>query len=269
MSERYAILSDLHMGREPWRASAEMLRPLWQGVDHLIINGDVAELLDPRYVDLAEQETLRLQELCEADRVTLTLLAGNHDPDVTDQHFLFLAEQKILITHGDSVHPAIAPWCATAPLMQAAFEKAMAASPLQTHNDLASRLAATKTAARAKWEHVRGGNFHMMGLKRMLRRPMSFFEVLRYWHRFPDDAAAFVEKYAPQSSVLITGHTHKKGIWTRRGKTIINTGGFAFPTTPRRVVIEGTRIVVHEAIKDGKVYHPAPKAVAEIDVKSE
>ncbi len=266
MPEKYAILSDLHMGREPWRARAEMMRPLWQGVDHLIINGDVAELYDPRYIDLAEQETLRLQELCEADGVTLTLLAGNHDPDVTDQHFLFMADQKILITHGDSVHPAIAPWCATAPLMQAAFDKAMASFPVETKDLLSSRLAATKTAARTKWEHVREGNFHMMGLKRMIRRPISFFEVLRYWHRFPDDAAGFMEKYAPQSTVLITGHTHHKGIWTRRGKTIINTGGFAFPTTPRRVIVEGTKITVHEAIKNGEVYHAAAKPVAEIQV---
>jgi predicted phosphodiesterase len=246
-----------------------MLRPLWQGVDHLIINGDVAELDDPRYCDLARKETLRLQELCEQDGVTLTLLAGNHDPDVTDQHFLFMADQKILITHGDSVHPAIAPWCATAPLMQAAFDRAMASIAVESKDQLASRLEATKTAARAKWEHLKSGNFHMMGLKRMVRRPWSFFQVLNYWHRFPDDAAAFVEKYAPQSKVLITGHTHHKGIWTRRGKTIINTGGFAFPTTPRRVVIEGTTITVHEAIKHGEGYHAAAKPVAEIDLKSE
>jgi UDP-2,3-diacylglucosamine pyrophosphatase LpxH len=217
MPEKYAILSDLHMGRQPWRASADMLRPLWQGVDHLIINGDVAELDDPRYSDLAHKETLRLQELCEQDGVTLTLLAGNHDPNVTDQHFLFLLDQKILVTHGDSIHPAIAPWCLTAPLMREAFDKAMEGFPVESKDQLSSRLEATKHAARTKWSHLRDGNFHVMGLKRMIRRPWAFFQVLHYWHKFPSDAAAFVEKYAPQSTVLISGHTHRQGIWRRRG----------------------------------------------------
>jgi predicted phosphodiesterase len=254
MAQTYAILSDLHMGREPWRCTPEMVRPLWQGVDHLIINGDVAELDDPRYSDLAQRETLRLQELCEADGVTLTLLAGNHDPDVTDQHFLFLAGGKILITHGDSIHPAIAPWCATAPLMQAAFDKAMASFPVESKDQLGTRLEATKTAARAKWSHLKQDNFHMMGLKRMIRRPWSFLQVLHYWYRFPDEAAAFVEQYAPQAQVLIAGHTHHQGVWRRRGKTIINSGGFAFPARPRRVLIEGETITVEGATRRGESY---------------
>ena len=51
---RIVILSDTHLsdGRRG-AGSAEALRPLWQGADRLILNGDTAEPRSPRPRDAA------------------------------------------------------------------------------------------------------------------------------------------------------------------------------------------------------------------------
>src|SRR4051812_2337227 len=125
MGERYIILSDLHLGKDPGRLRPGMLRGIWRRGDHLIINGDLAEVHDPRYQVEARRLTLELQEICEADGVTLTLLAGNHDPGLSDRRHLFLHGGDVLVTHGDAVTPSVAPWCVTAPLMREAYDVAM------------------------------------------------------------------------------------------------------------------------------------------------
>ena len=43
MSDKFVIISDLHLGRDPRRVTADMLRPVWKGADHLIVNGDAAD----------------------------------------------------------------------------------------------------------------------------------------------------------------------------------------------------------------------------------
>jgi len=265
MSDRFLILSDLHLGRQPDRATADMMRPLWKGSQHVIINGDVAELYDPRYIESAEVQTLRLQDLCEQDGVTLTLLAGNHDPDVTDQRYLLMADDKILVTHGDSVDPAIAPWCSTAPVMRAAFDRTIASFPVESHEHLETRLAATRSAALAKWDLIKD-DLHSVGFRRMLRRPWAFAQVLNYWYRFPDESVKFLARYAPSASVMITGHTHRQGIWKRGERTIINTGGFAFPAHPRAVTLEGNSLAVHRIDRRGDSYHLAAEPIFRLDV---
>jgi len=265
MPEKFVILSDLHLGRQPWRATADMLRGVWAGADHVVVNGDVAELYDPRYIAAAEKETLRLQELCEEDNVKLTLLAGNHDPYVTEQRYLYLADGKVLITHGDTIDPAIAPWCATAPIMRETFARTIASVPVETRQSLETRLLATHHAALAKWDVITNDP-HKVGFKRMLRRPWSFFHVIQYWRRFPREAEKFMEQYAPSAKVLVTGHTHRQGVWRRGERTIINTGAYAFPAKPRVVRMEGDRLTVHHVDRLGDTFSVRADPIAVVDV---
>lgn len=265
MPERFLIMSDLHLGRQPWRATADKMRTAWEGHDHLIINGDVAELYDPRFVAEAERQTLRLQELCEADGISMTLIAGNHDPYVTEQRYLYLAGGKILLTHGDTIDPAIAPWCDTAPLMRQTFHETIESFPVENRERLETRLIATHHAALAKWEFIKN-DLHTVGLRRMLRRPWSFYHVIRYWRRFPREAAKFMEFYAPGATMLITGHTHRQGVWTIGGRTIINTGAFAFPAKPHVVSVEGDRVELYRLVREGDGYRRAKTPMRSFEV---
>ena len=90
--------------------SAVALRPLWAGASNLIINGDVAEVHHPEHWADAATQLLQLLDLCEKDGVALTLLSGNHDPFIGEVRHLHLANHQVFVTHGDALHPAIAPW---------------------------------------------------------------------------------------------------------------------------------------------------------------
>ena len=66
---RIVVISDTHLGRP--RAGicrAEGLRPLWQGADQFIINGDVAEVQNARMQIDAAREVDRLYELTEQEQ---------------------------------------------------------------------------------------------------------------------------------------------------------------------------------------------------------
>ncbi|MCG8509152.1 MAG: hypothetical protein MI741_07970, partial [Rhodospirillales bacterium] len=125
MPTRIVILSDLHMGRSRGSVrSAEAVRLLWQGASHLVINGDLAELHHPEYRAEAAKQSIRLFELCEQDNVGLTLLSGNHDAQISDVRHLLLSQGRVLITHGDVLHPAIIPWSVNAKLLRQTFANA-------------------------------------------------------------------------------------------------------------------------------------------------
>ena len=261
MAERYLILSDLHLGKDPKRLNPALLRPLWRRGDHLIINGDLAEIHDPRYQDHACPMVLLLQDLCQADGVTLTLLAGNHDPGITPRRHLFLSGGQVLVTHGDAVNPSIAPWCVTAPLMREAYDDALATLPVESHDELETQLWATRKAAGVKWEQMRR-RIGWIGLWGLMLRPWSFVQILHYWRVYPREAADWAREFAPGVKYLITGHTHRQGVWTNNGVTVINTGCYAFPGKPRAAVLCDETLAVHKLRRGGEGYHLAETPLA-------
>jgi len=244
MPPRHLILSDLHLGKKPASHHADLFRPLWSRGDHVIINGDCAELHDPRYSWEAVRQTLRLQEICDEDGVTLTLIAGNHDPTISPRRHVFLCDGKILVTHGDAVYPAIAPWCHFAPLMQGAFDEAMSALPVESRAQLEPRLRASQHAAETKWNNA-GKDIHYVSRISLLYKPWAFVQIARYWMTFPKEAAKFTADFAPGAKFVVMGHTHHQGIWTVGERVIINSGCYEFPGRPRAVVLAGNELSVH------------------------
>ncbi len=250
---RTVILSDTHLGR-PYAAavSAEALRPLWQGADRLIVNGDVAEVHHPDHWSTAARQTLHLHDLCEEDGVALTLLSGNHDPYISDVRHLYLRGRAVFLTHGDALHPAIAPWSPMAGRIRAAYEQAMANVDEDDRDQLEQRLGASQHAAAhielQKLSHEAGRST----IPGMLLRPWAVVRVLWYWHMFPQLAARFAAKHAPQARFIVLGHTHRPGVWRINDRVIINTGSFGFPGTPRAVVLEAGRLTVWRiALRNG------------------
>ncbi len=266
MSHRIVILSDTHMGRADAvvRSPAE-LAPLWRGADSLVINGDVAEVHDPRYRVKAAEQVLELHDLCERDGVDLTLLSGNHDPYISDTRHLKLANGAVFITHGDALHPSIAPWCPTAARVRHSYDNALATLKPEERDTLASRLSVTQHAAQEHWvafEKV----IQRSAMQQLVRRPWMGFEVLWYWHTVPDLAKQFAKQHAPEAKFFIFGHTHHQGVWQRDDLTIINTGSFGFPGQPRAVVIEDDRLRVFKVSRKGDVFDYADAPLAEYEL---
>jgi UDP-2,3-diacylglucosamine pyrophosphatase LpxH len=147
---RTLILSDLHLGRPDGAGRADAFETLLADFDRVIVNGDVAELHHAEYRADAELELARFRDICSTRGTKLDLIAGNHDPFVSDVRSVSIANGAVYVTHGDAFHPAVAPWSPHAAVMRRAFEAAIAAAPRDLAAD-AVRFAAARDAAIAEW----------------------------------------------------------------------------------------------------------------------
>lgn len=269
MSRTTLIISDTHLGR-PGKATAEALRPIWQGVDELVINGDAAEVQIPWLRGAAVRELDRLDDLTRRDGVSLTLISGNHDAYLTDRRYLHLAGGEVLVMHGDALHPAVAPWTRSAKTMQKLTARALADVNPAERETLHTRLSVAQHVGHSEFleEYVlssrgEGGIWHAV------RRPWEVPLVMRYWRQEPGLAVAFIERYAPKARVMILGHSHRPGVWRRGGRTIINTGAFTFPGRPWCAIVGEASIRVDKIIKQAGAYRRSDKPVYTIDLSAQ
>lgn len=256
MPHQTLIISDTHLGK-PGGTTAASLRPIWQGIDELVINGDAAEVQVPWLRGASIRELDHLQTLTRQDGVKLTLISGNHDAYLTDQRCVQLAEGRILVMHGDALHPAVAPWTRHAKSLQEQTRREINKAP---ENNLATRLTIAQHIGHSEFlkEHVLS-SLGEHTLQRLLARPIEVPLVLWYWWREATLGTRFLDQYAPQAKVLIVGHSHRRGIWHRNGRTIINTGAYTFPGRPQCVIHQGDTLRVHRIVKRSGVYHLASK----------
>jgi len=260
MEHRTLVISDTHLGRPFCSArSAAALQPLWSDFDRLIINGDVAEIHHSQYGVDARRQVKELQDHCASQDVDLTLISGNHDSFLSDTAHLELAGGHVFVTHGDALHPAIAPWSSAARRIKAAYTRACRELEAHVDDELLVRLSATQLASHAEWQrrHER-----LIKIPTPLYRPWVFFQVLHYWSRVPSLATSFANRFAPGARFILLGHTHRADITQRDGKTIINTGCFGPPSAPHAVSLEGDSLSVWRIRMSGRTYRLASKPLA-------
>lgn len=261
-ARRIVIISDTHLGRRGSPAP-DALRPLWAGAGELIVNGDLAELHDPACRTAAARHVLRLQEMCEADGVTLTVLSGNHDPQLTDVRHLTLRDGLIFITHGDVLHPAISPWNGTDTLLHALNEEALVTLEQEERSALPGQLAAAQHACHMNWDmHDRPQPASAAG--RLAEKARKVAATLWYWRTLPRRAAAFAREHALDARFFIFGHIHRAGIWNFDDLVVINTGCWHFPFRPRVVTIDPMHLAVWSVHRTaGGVYELNNEPLAE------
>jgi len=257
MQRRTVILSDTHLaGNGQGAGSADALRPLWQGADELIMNGDVAELSHPTQRAGAAREVMRIQDLCEADGVRLTFLSGNHDPLITDRRFLRLCAGEIFITHGDMLHPAISPWTSYAKELRELHQDALAQLDLMDRAQLNNQAMAAAHASNRKWDHLAANAEPALSpIADKFDKARKVAKVLWFWHRLPKMAAAFAKRYAPDARFFVFGHIHRAGVWRFGNPTIINTGAYHCPRRPHAIVLNGQHLAMHRVIFDADNGH--------------
>ena len=244
---RTLILSDTHLGR-PGRVSVSALRPLWRGFDRLVINGDTAELQMPHCRAAAARAVQELQHAAEQDGVELALISGNHDAYLSDTRYLRLLDGRVLLTHGDVLHPSIVPWARQAKVLAQQHAQAMARATaaqqrcLDFRHDLSQHLAYRERMGI-------GGDGKDKGLSTLgsaALHPIKAAKVLAYWRSVPTLVHRFVEQCEPGAELVVLGHTHRQGVWRRGGRVILNTGSFDLPGRPRAVVVAGHTVTMHK-----------------------
>lgn len=253
-TEPTLVLSDLHLGH-PQAPTPDQLRPLWQNHPHLLLNGDTAEVEIHHLKDAGRAAHDRLQHLLQTDGIHTTQLAGNHDGSLTPLRHHFFHHGHTLATHGDAFHPALAPWTGHAkPTTQFAIDQLkQRGHPPSTHlrfkqpptpvpHLLEDRLRIAHEAAHLD---IAPHDPESNSRKLAIRKPLMIFKVLCYWLRVPGYAVRFAQTYAPQSRVVLFGHSHHPGVWQRGPYTLINTGAFTFPGHPRAIRIHSDHLTVH------------------------
>ena len=231
---------------------ARQLRPLWQGASRFVVNGDAAEIQMPEFRNRAVSEVNALFDLCDHDGVELALVAGNHDAFITEERHLLLAQDRVLVTHGDVFHPAVAPWVPEAREAMRLHDQAMAGLRNGTDRqpNAAELLKIAQQVSYHQFVELAGGR-RAHGLRDLLKHPAICLRVLDYWRRAPELAHDFTQRHFPTVKAVIFGHSHRPGVWQRGGRHIINTGAFSFPGKPWAVTVSGEQLRVWRVKKRG------------------
>ncbi|MEM9882320.1 MAG: metallophosphoesterase [Planctomycetota bacterium] len=270
MPQRIVILSDTHLGA-PGRGAGSVaaLRPLWAGADRVVFNGDTAETRGRRHATEAERRIDELRRLTAEDGVELTLIAGNHDPFVGEHDWLELCGGAVVLTHGDVLHEAIAPWSEEAPqlarLRNSILDGLTGDARTRAEADLDEKLAAAKRASARQWRRDRFDGYRrsrQSPVGRWWQKARRLGSVLHYWTVMPRRAVRFARDHHPACRFFVFGHIHRPGVWIDRGarpdggdRVVLNTGSFFLPRRPRAVVIEDGELIFRKVRFDKKQGH--------------
>lgn len=254
------ILSDLHLGHRGSRIdSAEQLAPLSEGVATMVSNGDTWE-------QLVKDDRERGRRLLDdwrgmmAERgVEFVGLPGNHDPGSGGGGYLELNGGAVFVSHGDAVFPEGAPWKRAVPKRRAEIAVAFRRAGAEV-NDLGGRLRLAGRVARILVpEKIHVGRSFLARFWDAVMPPGRALRMLLAWASFPDEAAAFLERYRPRAEVFVCGHFHLAGVWQRRGRLIVNTGSFMPPGQAWFVDFDGEWMSVGRVVRDGELFRPGER----------
>lgn len=254
------ILSDLHYAEPASRiADLRMIRPLFDGPERFILNGDS---IDTRFLDkepaMAEGRDAFLRFIAPfAER--LTLITGNHDPDISPHHYLELAGGRILVTHGDVLFPSVAPWGWEAPHVLLARDRRLADIEPAYRDRLETQLAVSKYASYAT-RHLSptalaGPTNTRARLLYLASRVRRADKILTSWFHAPRLAEELAARHRPTAELVIFGHTHYPGVWRRGSRRVINTGAFTPPFGSRVVDFVDDRVEVRCVVHRGGEFH--------------
>lgn len=253
-AELIRIFSDLHYGDGASRIrTLAQLRPLLDGVDHLVLNGDTLDTRPgpaPAHTAACRHEVLAF---FPAAVPRVTFITGNHDADFSPHHALDLADGAAFVTHGDIFYDDIVPWSQDGPGILPQILAGLAALPAVERTRLESRFAVWRRVAAAipqrHQSEKRLLHYALNFVRDTVWPPSRFFGVLRTWRREAAVAAAFTREHRPDARVVVVGHTHRPRVQrTPAGVTIINTGSFCRPLGGCVVDLTGPEIVVRRVI---------------------
>ena len=243
------ILSDVHYGHRASRVrSLAGLRPLFEGADRIVFNGDSVEIRaggDPRLTARLRHHFL---EFVRREIPRCVLLTGNHDADISGQHHLDLLGGLVFVTHGEVLFDDLVPWSAEQPKIAELYRQQLASLTPDEHKVLESRLGACKRACaqlqvlhdplpRGRWQQT-------VRTARIFWPPRRTLAMVRAWRELPERVATVVHCYRPGARFAVVGHTHLPGVWYREGVVVINTGSFAPPLGGYAVDVSPEQVVV-------------------------
>jgi predicted phosphodiesterase len=248
------IFSDLHYGDHASRIDRlAQLRPLLEGVTHLVLNGDTLDTRPGPHPAHTAECRAAVSEFFPREVANATFLTGNHDGDFSLLHHLDLAGGKVFVTHGDIFFADIVPWSHDAPLITHRIAEELRSLPSELHDHLDHRLALfRRVAISIPQRHQAERNklkFALHYVSDLVWPPARIIRVIRAWRQAPQLAAELTRQHRPKADFVLCGHTHRPGIWqTPAGVTVINTGSFCPPLGGTLVDVTDHRLVVRAVV---------------------
>lgn len=252
------ILSDLHYGDRGTRVSElTQLRPLLEGVDHLVLNGDSLDTRPGPAPEHTADCAAEVRDFFPRHVPHVTYLTGNHDADFSCDHSLDLAGGAIWVTHGDIFFPTIVPWSIDAALVARLMAEEVRALHGDPFAELERHLALfRRVALRLPQRHQSERNpikYLASPLYDTVWPPLRVFRIFAAWREAPHAAATLAQRHRPQARFVIAGHTHRAGIWpVRPGIVFINTGSYCQPLLGTTAVdLTADSLIVRQVVQRG------------------
>jgi predicted phosphodiesterase len=229
------IISDVHFGDHASRVSRlAQLRPLLDGVSHLVLNGDTLDTRVGPFPAHTDECTAAVNAFFPREVASTSFLTGNHDGDFSTLHHLDLAGGEVFVTHGDIFFDDIVPWSRDAALIGRKITEEMQSIPQTLHHDLDHRLAVfRRVAISIPQRHQSERNklkYALHYVADTVWPPLRIVRIMHAWRMAPRRAVELARQHRPAAKFVLCGHTHRPGIWPgSAGVTVVNTGSFCPP----------------------------------------
>ena len=250
-TEPILILSDLHLGH---RASQikhpEQLVPILHGPGSVIFNGDTSEMRTPEDRQVGRKLAADLARICHQAGRKAFFVNGNHDPTVSATNHLDLADDAILVTHGDILFLDVAPWSHDAGHYRKKHLQILEGLSPDGYIDFEKRLLASKrTSIELQMLETPLTRGRLSGFRLLLRNcwpPWRPLMIIKAWSEVPELAADLARVFRPEARFVIVGHTHCPGTWQVESRVIINTGSFVPYFGACVAILESGRLEVRQ-----------------------
>ncbi len=228
------ILSDLHWGHKASRVKdLDVLENLVCGTETVIFNGDTVEQKfedSPNHKKQPLPQIGQLREKVENWDSNAIFLTGNHDPRVSKGHYCEIDHGRILVTHGDAIFDAIAPWSVNAEVLRDLVMQGLRETNADKLTSFYNYLQVFKEASSKEHALLKNYDPSVWGKVEIFLRqawpPNRPFRIVESWKRAPRKAVDLVNRFGKSPRFLVIGHTHKPDISTIGETTVINTGAF-------------------------------------------
>jgi predicted phosphodiesterase len=253
------ILSDLHYGdRASQVRDLAQLHPLFAGVSALVFNGDTLDTRPGPDPALTAQLRRDVTHLLSTIPAPVTLLTGNHDPDLSSLHSLELAAGQVFVTHGDVLFDDLVPWSNDAPEIR----RLIHAAALPPTASLEDRLTVwRRTAVQIPQRHQSERNpvkYALHFAADTVWPPLRVFRILAAWRAAHPLAVDLARQHRPAARFILTGHTHRPGVHrSPAGVVSINTGSFCRPHGGTCVDLTPQALIVRRVEFRSGSFHPS------------
>lgn len=223
-----------------------MLQSVMEGIDHLILAGDVWQQRKVEQGHAKAGELLdELLDLAREHGVMVELLRGNHDPE-SGKGITWLAERSVLVTHGDAVYDDATPWSREIGKWREEVNAIVEKYRPMSHRAEACADRAREIALTLKVVPLPNLPSPLDFFATALWPPSRAIEMARVWKGMGDQGLKFLRDSGEGARVLVCGHFHRAGIWQDGMHVVINTGAFTKGSRVWAVDLERGNVTARE-----------------------